>query len=167
MYKQIVIAVVLALGLSAPVMAQETIVTTKIEAGRSFWGKVKDAAREVVSLGMAQTATQVQANKPFSVAADHAAYDPGLEADGYKLYIDGNLSTTVTVAAAWVGNSATPTVPGVVTITNVLLSKGLHTITMKAYNAFADSDPSNALSLSAVPGKPKAPTNARLVGPLP
>jgi hypothetical protein len=158
---------VLALALTLPAIAhaeaKETAVATKkfdvTESGkRPLWRKILRGSARVATMGIVQAAPEVvQVNKPFSLQFDHDAIDT----DGYRLKINGSIYRNVTVTQAW---SA-----GVGKFVDVVLAtKGSYTLVATAYNELFESDPSNALALSAQPGKPKAPATLRKsIAPLP
>jgi hypothetical protein len=164
--KHFLLALMLSLLSVAPVFAQqeqpvnEYFITDPItvevtDKGPGFLKK----ALKYATLGLIQSNGEtVQAMKPFSVLADHNALEAGLEAEGYKLWINGTESRVATVADVWVGNG----ISGVVTFANVVLPKGTHTIQVSAFNAGGDS-PSAGLAVVSSPGKPKAPINVRLM----
>lgn len=111
--------------------------------------------KKLVARALAVDVTQVQANKPFTIAWDH----DGVDTDYYTFEVK-------TAAGVVLLNSGVPIsnlVNGTASFTVGSLAKGDYLITVYAANDFFTSDPSVPLSVKVTPGKPKAPTNVRKV----
>jgi hypothetical protein len=100
----------------------------------------------------------VGVSKPFTALADHEPNTVEADTTGYRLYINGTAVQTKLVAAL------TNIVNGVGTISFAVagLPKGTHVIYIEAYGD-GGATASTTLTLSVVPGRPRAPLNLRIV----
>ena len=99
----------------------------------------------------------VGVSKPFTAAADHQPVDG--DTTGYRFYLNGAVAETKLLAARTnVQADGTGTISFAVTG----LPKGTHVIFVEAYGD-GGVTASTTLTLSVVPGKPKAPVNLRVV----
>ena len=101
----------------------------------------------------------LQQMKPFTAAAEHQPVDG--DTTGYRLYVDGAVVQTKTVAQR-VNILADGT--GTIEFPHAGLTKGTHVIYVEAYGD-GGATGSTTLTLTVTPGKPKAPTGLRVVVP--
>lgn len=113
----------------------------------------------------AQTTTfTVQFNKPFDVGFDDT--DDPATLDGFNVYVDG---VKKMVLPATVLNNTTHTAQFTYAAG---LPKGTHTLYVEAFINMCDVNPAGPcaaaslpITVNALPGKPTAPTNLRVVKP--
>jgi hypothetical protein len=101
----------------------------------------------------------LQQMKPFTAAAEHQPVDG--DTTGYRFYLNGVVIQTKTVAQR-INILADGT--GTIEFPHVGLPKGTHVVYVEAYGD-GGATASVTLTLVVTPGKPKAPTNLRVVTP--
>jgi hypothetical protein len=90
----------------------------------------------------------VQANKPIQAGADH----DGTDTDSYRLYVNGQVAQTLPVSSLQAG----------VIAFNLTLPRGTFVIYIEAVGEGGAAG-SPSLTVVSVPGKPKPPTNTRVI----
>ena len=105
----------------------------------------------------------VQSRQAFSAAANHIPDMVDGDTTGYRLKVNGTVTQTLALSA--LANVNPTTGEGTITFpVTAGLAKGTYTLTIEAYGPGGAAE-AVALTVVATPGKPKVPTNLRVIVP--